>query len=175
MIEATVGNLLDGTLWDIRCDHIGEMPDDLSDDSVVDDWQARQPKVYVVRDGDVVFYVGQSDGPVERLEAHAGQGTWGFTGPSSLGRTIKDNLPSARAWTIELWTVQECKEALADESTRTWRWDKDLAEVKMIQRRRPYLNAIYNQGGYSLPERYHKNTGEGAIRAVLAAFGDGDF
>ena len=173
MIEATVGDLLDGTLWDIRRDHIGEMPD-LADTFAVDDWQARHPKVYVVRDGDVVFYVGQSDDPVDRLLAHAGLGAWGhLTGTSSLGRTIEDNLPSARGWTIELWTVQECKEALVDETTESQRWDKDLAEEEMILRQRPYLNAIHNRGGYSLPERYRKNTGVGAARAVLAAFGDG--
>ena len=154
MIEATVGDLLDGTLWSIERDHIGEMPSDLSGVSVIDGWQARQPKVYVVRDGDVVFYVGQSDGPVERLEAHVGRGAWGWTGTSSLGRTIEDNLPGARDWTIELWTVQECKEALADETTKLWRWDKDSAEQAMLHSRHPCLNVTHNENGQRLPDCY---------------------
>lgn len=158
MIIATVGDLLDYTLWDIAQKHA----------------QSHWPDIYVVRDNDVVFYVGQSDNPMERLLGHVGLGSWGWSGYSDLGRTIDDNLPEARSWTIELWTVQECKDALADETTSCCRWDKDDAEQAMIRDRRPYLNHAYNETRRQLPDRYRKpqdRNGAGAMRATRAVFG----
>jgi len=88
MIHTTIGALLDGTLADLdTTDH----------------------HLYVVRDGDVVFYVGKSQDVIDRLRSHVGKGTWGhMSGRSSLGRLIEDNLPGARHWQIELLTPSEC-------------------------------------------------------------------
>jgi hypothetical protein len=50
--------------------------------------------VYVIRDGDLVFYVGQSDDVVNRLYDHLGDGPYSAD-PSSIGRLIIDNVPAS--------------------------------------------------------------------------------
>jgi len=52
-------------------------------------------RLYVVRDGATVFYVGQSARPIERIQAHLGLGFFGLAGPSTLGRWIEANLPDS--------------------------------------------------------------------------------
>ena len=75
-----------------------------------------------------------------------------------LGLTIAENLPQSRAWTIELWTVQECKDALANTITVSWRWSKDNAEQAMIKATNPCLNVTYNVDGRRLPDRYRRGS-----------------
>lgn len=88
MIGATIGDLLDGQL-DGREDIQGCI-------------------IYVVRDGDITLYVGKAARVIERLWSHLGDGSWGWTGTSQLGRLIKANMPIARTWHIEFMTGKDC-------------------------------------------------------------------
>jgi len=92
MVKATIGDLLDGQL-------------DGHEDT-------RECIIYVVRDGDIVLYIGKAIRVIERLRSHLGSGTWGWTGTSQLGELIKANLPVARTWQIELMTGEDCLLAL---------------------------------------------------------------
>ncbi len=143
MMTVTVGDLLDGKFFDIVTGEIAGK--DFS--TWVDEFnrrRQRQPEIYVVRDGDVVFYVGQSRQVETRLEAHVGRGEFGYSGPSQLGHAILVNLPEARAWTIELWTVEECGETTVDQ-----------AEQSLIDKYTPHFNIKGKRKRSSpMPARY---------------------
>jgi len=145
MITSTIGDLLDGNLdlVDIEGHH-----------------------VYMVRDGEVVFYVGKSKDPVERLLGHCGRGGWVFGGKSALGYLIEANSPEARQWQVELLTITDCEPYVK------WRWwsgqrhlwteeerrfkEKNViadCEVALIDRYRPCLNSIDNPHPTPLPEK----------------------
>jgi len=136
MITATVGDLLDNKLDEV--DTTGH-------------------RLYVVRDGAVVFYVGQSQDVRARLNEHIGRqgGRCAPTWPSLLGQAILDNLPEARDWTIKLWTIADCQEELDSDVPSPWPWTKDVAEQHMILARRPCFNVTYNANPKALPERYY--------------------
>jgi hypothetical protein len=105
MIKATIGNLLDGQL-DGHEDTLGCV-------------------IYVVRDGDLVLYVGKAAGVIGRLWSHLGESTWGWTGISRLGRLIQANLPAARYWQIELMTGEDCLLALKEYTDYEYLVDPD--------------------------------------------------
>lgn len=164
MIQTTVGDLLDGTLNDLNTgDH----------------------HLYVVRDGDVIFYVGRSHDVVERLLAHMGKGWWGWQGTSSLGELVGYNQPESLAWQIELLTPGDCgidplmgKGVTKDEwdngpfpeFARLFPWDESMeqgrpwyndaqihqAERSLIAHSHPCLNSTYNNAPGELPERYKR-------------------
>ena len=75
MTRATVGQLLDG-----------ELDRDRETDNLI---------IYAVREGALVFYVGESADVIARLWSHVGQGSFGWASDSELGRLIRDNLPVA--------------------------------------------------------------------------------
>ena len=88
MIQTTIGDLLDNAL---------------------DNLDTTDHHLYVVRDGDVVFYVGRSRDVEDRLLSHMGKGWWGWSqGKSSLGQLIEDNHPESLNWQIELLTPGDC-------------------------------------------------------------------
>lgn len=94
MIRATIGELLDGQL---------------------DGYESvNECIVYVVRDGDVVLYVGKAVRVIERLWSHLGTGSYGWTGISQLGVLIQANLPMARRWSLELMTGEDCLSVLQE-------------------------------------------------------------
>ena len=142
--------------------------------------------VYIVRDADLVLYVGKSEANVvDRLLSHIGEGDFGWTGTSSLGRLIKANMPESGDWQIELLTPEEClsiieqsfayrrgtspdgsacvivgETTLSDGSTFV---DKirinDVVglESMLIVLYKPCLNVIGNQIPTPLPERYWRH------------------
>ncbi len=74
--------------------------------------------LYLVRDGDTVFYVGQSVEPYERLSNHIGLALlYEGTGSDSLGSMIGDNYPDSLAWIFELYTLQDCEPFIEHHAT----------------------------------------------------------
>jgi hypothetical protein len=147
MIQTTIGELLDGAEFDTR-----------------------GHRVYLVRDADVVFYIGKSDaGILGRLGEHLGRGGWRRGSPSLLGQLILDNLPASRTWQVELFTVPDCRDAIQKHFPYLKfpeRWDSDMAEQALIWEHRPCLNTAHNYDGQKLPERYQNKEDEEAARAA---------
>lgn len=169
MLEATIGDVIDDRLYDLLLEHYPVLREriDFSPESLVAVIEGRRkptqpiaqvgPSIYVVRDGDCVFYVGQSNSVTARLDEHLGRSSRGGPlSPSRLGQVIRDNLPGSRSWVVEFWSVVECKRELADVSSRSWQWDKDDAERAMIEARRPCLNTMGNPHGRRLPDQYRR-------------------
>ena len=111
---------------------------------------AYREELYVVRDSSgQALYVGISNrgiwlrwfgsrGRMRQLPS----GRW--FGIDSTAWTIIDNMPQSWAWTIELWTVKDCAEALGaklgDDDTR----GSQRFEPGIIQLLQPRLNGTYN-------------------------------
>src|SRR5579885_1704143 len=125
--------------------------------------------LYAYRDGEVVFYVGRSQSPLDRLTEHLGLA--GSSGGSRLGNLILDHTPESLAWQMELYTFADCAPLVQQfmpamsvwyEAKRAIKpgYDKDmadLAEQALIESLRPCLNSI-NRANYSnpLPQKYIK-------------------
>ena len=117
--------------------------------------------LYIVRDGDIVFYVGQSTDPLYRLQAHLG--LISQSDHSLFGIFIKANAPASYQWTYELWKPEECKPyvQLYRIATFPGRWytmpeafDVDEAEEGLIKFFHPCFNSRENIRPNRLPERY---------------------
>lgn len=115
------------------------------------DGQARAPghRLYLVRDGATVFYVGQSVDPVERVRGHLGLGELAFAGTDRLGYFIEDNLPGAQAWQVILYTLEDCQAYLGA-------WDVQEAEERLIELARPCLNVQGNTSPSPIPAKYKR-------------------
>lgn len=124
--------------------------------------------VYVWRDGDVVFYVGQSSSVNDRLLSYLGHGPlagWGYG--SRLYTLLRDNFPAARDWQIDVYAPEEIalnRDSMGIVNASYLREVEDI----MIHRLRPCLNATNNKNGLPLPARYAKekiaNDGISAMR-----------
>jgi hypothetical protein len=141
-------------------------------------------RIYVVREGDIVFYVGQSHDPVDRLLQHLSHPEASFQQlPSALGQLILDNRPGSLAWEIDLMTMADCRPFVARRCP-AWLWPVELsaetqptgaqsreaalvarawedryvgwAEQAMIDHLRPALNVSGNRGPgrCRVPEKY---------------------
>lgn len=127
--------------------------------------------IYLYRDQEVVFYVGRSYYPLNRLLQHMALD--GTSLGDITGDTISDNLPASLHWTMELYTLEECKEAVQTHYKGSYHWyckhiqamDTSLApptdlickaEQAMIEKYNPCLNAIGNRTPSTLPDRYIK-------------------
>ncbi len=120
-------------------------------------------KLYLIRDGDIVFYIGQSAQPLIRLQEHMG---WTWQGnQSTIGKLIEDNAPESGKWTYELWKVEECEQYVTEYRVNTfpdsWQklhpsYDIDEAEEALIKHFKPCLNSAMNPNPTPLPGRYIK-------------------
>ena len=98
--------------------------------------------LYLIREGDVVFYVGQSACAFRRVWQHILAGPHGH---SLVGRFVIVNWPRSAAWTVEL---------LRSDSPRFQEtgFDRDLAEQLLIEAYTPCLNIALNRQAVPLPE-----------------------
>lgn len=124
-------------------------------------------EIYVVRDGDVIFYVGKSSNPFSRLHQHMG---YERKLPSDLGTLIRNNSPESDEWTLECYRLKDCmpfiKQSFADMENEDEREfmvqfscsDASRAEKHMIRYLRPCLNTLYNENPSKLPEKYQRYT-----------------
>ena len=99
-------------------------------------------RLYLIRDGETVFYVGQSRNPHNRFLSHLGMD--GRSSPSEIGRFIRKNAPTSDAWLFEQYTLEE----VGDHSSVT------TAERALIARYRPCFNTTANPDRLPLPAQY---------------------
>lgn len=108
--------------------------------------------IYVVREGEMVFYVGQSKRDVvARFWEHMQK-------PSRLGELIILNKPDSLAWTVGFYSLADCRPFVAQKSLfamQSWEhFDMDMAEQGMIAALRPFINRDFNPRPTPLPARY---------------------
>lgn len=108
-------------------------------------------RLYLVRDGDVIFYVGQSGSPLDRLQEHLGKASRSYNHPSSLGRLIIDNHPDSDDWTYELYTPEDCIQFM---EKVPFKCTVNKAEIALIQHFSPALNVMLNNNPGNLPRKY---------------------
>jgi hypothetical protein len=111
-------------------------------------------ELYLLRDGDEVIYIGIT-----------GRGIWqrwfdpffGHMGrrESAVGGLVKRMLPRSDDWTIELWTLEDCRKAAGDavKFSRRGSLIRDY-EFWLIGERRPHLNSTGNRRDDDGPPRY---------------------
>ena len=104
----------------------------------------RSYDLYLCRDDEVVFYVGQSYAAFDRVWQHILDG---FKGRSMLGRFILCNWPASLRFTIEL---QDSRSVGFTEVGH----DLNAAERALIERHAPCFNEMLNRRPTPLPERY---------------------
>jgi predicted GIY-YIG superfamily endonuclease len=68
--------------------------------------EARDHFLYLVRDDEVVWYIGQSIDPVQRLQTHLGM-TW--RAKSRLASVFERHLPQALQWIVVLYSLADCE------------------------------------------------------------------
>lgn len=112
--------------------------------------------IYVIRDGSLIFYVGQSRRDVvERFWEH-------MQAPSRLGRLIESNKPASLRWQVDFYTLADCRQYVTQKSLfprQTWEhFDMDMAEQAMIGHMRPVVNRDFNAKPTPLPSRYQGHT-----------------
>lgn len=108
--------------------------------------------IYSVRDGGLVFYVGQSRRDVlTRFGEHMQK-------PSRLGQLIKLNVPASHDWSVDFYALADCAAFVQQKSLfalQAWQnFDMDMAEQAMIAALRPVLNLDFNEKPTPLPARY---------------------
>jgi len=100
--------------------------------------------LYLFREADVVFYVGQSALAFERVWEHLRRG---FRGGSLVGRFILCNWPTSLSYDIELISSHA-------EQFATMGYQRLAAEGYLIQRFAPCFNEALNKQPTPLPQRY---------------------
>ena len=100
--------------------------------------------LYLFRDEDVVFYVGQSHLAFARVWDHL---LGGFKGHSLIGRFVWCNWPKSMNFTVELLSSQS-------EQFGDVRNELNAAERLLIQRWVPCFNLSQNQQPTPLPNSY---------------------
>jgi len=106
------------------------------------DWRGLD--LYLFRDEDLVFYVGQSYGAFDRVWEHLRQG---FRGRSVIGRFILCNWPKSLNYQINLMSSQSIPFAPVQHNLHA-------AEAELIQRWSPCFNQALNHQPTPLPDRY---------------------
>lgn len=106
------------------------------------DWQHHD--LYIVRDDQCAFYVGQSECAFERVWAHI---RGGFKGRSAVGRFILCNWPASMKFTVELLCSHSADFADVQH-------DRDAAERSLIEQLTPCFNLSLNAEPTRLPDCY---------------------
>jgi hypothetical protein len=120
-----------------------------------EDGMAASQHLYIFRDGDLVFYVGRSAQPFERLQQHLGQSETWVTPPDMLGKLILNNLPESLDWNMDVITLKEIQEVYASKKV-SFIPSIEIAEGEMIAHCKPCLNHTENRRPTPLPDRYLK-------------------
>lgn len=104
----------------------------------------RSLDLYLFRDDEVVFYVGQSHRAFERVWDHVRNG---FKGRSVVGRFVLNNWPVSLRFTIELLSSQLPRFVNGAH-------DLNAAERSLIEQFAPCFNDMLNSRPTALPARY---------------------
>ena len=100
--------------------------------------------LYIIRDDEVVFYVGQSQLAFSRVWEHL---LGGFKGHSLVGRFVWSNWPTSVRFTIDLLSSQS-------EPFKAVGYNVDAAEQLLIRQRSPCFNVAHNKQPTPIPSRY---------------------
>lgn len=100
--------------------------------------------LYLFRDENVVFYVGQSQLAFARVWEHL---LGGFKGHSITGRFIWVNWPKSMNFTIELHSSQDAQFSHLHH-------DLDAAEQWLIRQHAPCFNVVHNAAATAVPPTY---------------------
>ena len=100
--------------------------------------------LYLFRDENVAFYVGQSHLAFARVWEHL---LSGFKGHSIVGRFIWCNWPKSMNFTIELMSSQS-------EQFKSVKNDLNASERLLIQNRKPCFNVSLNSEPTAVPDFY---------------------
>ena len=106
------------------------------------EWQRLD--LYLLRDEETVFYVGQSLSAFARVWDHFYAG---FKARSVMGRFIVCNWPVSMRFTLQMYDAR-------DPLFAAQAHDLDLAEQALIQRHQPCLNTTHNPNPTPLPPHY---------------------
>ena len=115
--------------------------------------------LYMVRDGETVFYIGKSGSPINRILQHMGLADH-FAATSPIGRCILANAPESDEWLFEMYTVDDCAPFFVGSAIKlppaNVRHPEfvDIAEMQMIKYWRPCLNIICNRDASPIPAKY---------------------
>lgn len=101
--------------------------------------------LYLFRDAQVVFYVGQSQLAFARVWDHL---LGGFHGHSMIGRFMWSNWPVSMKFTIELISSQSKEFATVEHNL-------SASERRLIERWSPCFNVSLNREPVALPSQYH--------------------
>ena len=100
--------------------------------------------LYLFRDEEVVFYVGQSHLAFSRVWEHL---LGGFKGHSIVGRFVWVNWPKSMNFTIELLSSRSAQFDIVEH-------DLDAAERQLIHELTPCFNVSLNEQPSPLPQAY---------------------
>lgn len=108
--------------------------------------------IYLIRDGQLVFYIGQSKRDViTRFQEHMQK-------PSRLGKLIEINKPLSLAWSVDFYTLADCRPFIQQKTLfpmQNWEhFDMDIAESAMIRMLKPIVNRDFNPNPTPLPSKY---------------------
>ena len=100
--------------------------------------------LYLIRDEDTVFYVGQSYVAFHRVWEHFYAG---FKGRSLVGRFIICNWPASMRFTVDLMSSKSARFGLVEN-------DRFRSEQLLIQQYAPCLNTVMNPQPTPIPSQY---------------------
>ena len=109
--------------------------------------------IYIVRDGDIVLYVGKTERGVSRsVLKHCGIGADGAP-PDQLGQLIIENAPESGNWQVEFLSPKNCAPYVGRSFMKI---DIHNAERAIINHFRPCLSDTKDTNLPGLPERYRR-------------------
>lgn len=100
--------------------------------------------IYIFRDGEHVFYVGQSIDIGRRLHEH-------LLSTAQVGDLVRLNWPKSLSWQVEIMTVEECQPYVLREYPKSTSMWLDTAERVLIRYYHPSLNGKLNFSPSKLP------------------------
>lgn len=149
--------------------------------------------IYLVRENDVVFYIGQAADAPERIKQHFGV-SFSLNSVHAFADLILQNNPNSKRWYVDFFTVDDCRKIVGTKNLPKYKHKSnqpltqfpfskytkkelieinkqahecrlvDDAEREMIRQLRPCFNGTYNENPGPLPKKYQKQQHEAAIR-----------
>lgn len=117
------------------------------------------PCFYIVRDGDIVLYVGETTNIISRLANHISIATlFANRSPSLLGKIIRRNYPKSLKWLIEF---RPCDLSEVD---------RKKVEKTLIKQLKPCLNRLNKK--YNATYHFPKYQSNGFHKTLLQGWQD---
>lgn len=119
--------------------------------------------VYLYKHGNIVFYVGKSVHPFQRLLEHLGKYERWLSPCDAIGQLITDNFPESLQWIVEIKSLAEIH-AEQKSSIKISLADMEQALITSLC---PCMNGLGKRGSNPLPDKYNKRpiANEGVIQS----------